>query len=192
VLFGSVPTELNDYILASQLSQAEALKFFIEMFRLEKGDRSGILWWNIKDGWPQISDAIVDYYGTRKLAYHIVRRLQSDVMIMVGEAKDGRHALIAVNDTAVPALLDLEIRRDGVIVETHNGLVIPANGRSEVGALEASRSFSVFELAWHGPSASGKNHYLAGPRPFDPNRLVQLYRRMLGDGPIDVQIASRR
>lgn len=192
VLFGSVPTELNDYILASQLSQAEALKFFIEMFRLEKGDRSGILWWNIKDGWPQISDAIVDYYGTRKLAYHIVRRLQSDVMIMVGEAKDGRHALIAVNDTAVPALLDLEIRRDGVIVETHNGLVIPANGRSEVGALEASRSFSVFELAWHGPSASGKNHYLAGPRPFDPNRLVQLYRRMLGDGPIDEQIASRR
>jgi len=192
VLFGSVPTELDDFILASQLSQAEALKFFIEMFRLEKGRRSGLLWWNIKDGWPQISDAIVDYYGTRKIAYHIVRRLQNDVMVMVGETRDGRHPLVAVNDTATPAVIDLEIRQEGAVVRADRELTIPANGRAELGFLEEPRSFSAFELKWRGPSASGENHYLAGPRPFDCSRLVQLYRRMLGDEPINEQIATRR
>ena len=189
VLFGGAPTELDDFVLASQLSQAEALKFFIEMFRLEKGRRSGVLWWNIKDGWPQISDAIVDYYGTRKIAYHIVRRLQHDVVVMVGEPCCGLHPVVAVNDTATPATIDLEIRLEGSTVLTTSQRTIPANGRLELGSLPAPQVFSVFELEWRGPSVFGENHYVAGPRPFDRKRLVELYRRMLGDGPIDEQIA---
>jgi beta-mannosidase len=83
-LFGRVPETLDDYVLASQISQAEALKFFIEMFRIEKGRRSGILWWNIRDGWPEISDAIIDYYGRKKLAYFMTQRAQADVLVMLG------------------------------------------------------------------------------------------------------------
>ena len=43
---------LDDFIFASQVSQAEAKKFFIERLRIGKGRRTGILWWNLRDGWP--------------------------------------------------------------------------------------------------------------------------------------------
>ena len=47
--------------------KAEAKKFFIESARLRKWRTSGILWWNVIDGWPQFSDAVVDYYFGKKL-----------------------------------------------------------------------------------------------------------------------------
>lgn len=40
VLFDRVPDELDDYVLASQISQAEANKFFIERWRGGKTTRS--------------------------------------------------------------------------------------------------------------------------------------------------------
>ena len=48
-LFGFEPDNLDDFIAASQISQAEADKFFIEMVRQRKGEMSGILWWNLMD-----------------------------------------------------------------------------------------------------------------------------------------------
>ena len=61
LLFGSVPDILDDFAAASQASQAETLKFFVELFRAAKWRRTGIIWWNMADGWPQFSDAVVDY-----------------------------------------------------------------------------------------------------------------------------------
>ncbi|GGI44239.1 hypothetical protein GCM10008018_06110 [Paenibacillus marchantiophytorum] len=75
-LFGAIPDSLEDFILASQISQAEAKKFFIEMTLLKKWRKTGILWWNMIDGWPQFSDAVVDYYYGTKLAFHYIRRVQ--------------------------------------------------------------------------------------------------------------------
>ncbi|MBM3494205.1 MAG: glycoside hydrolase family 2, partial [Armatimonadetes bacterium] len=41
VLFGAVPDGLEDFAYASQCSQAEAMKFFVEMFRSQKWRRTG-------------------------------------------------------------------------------------------------------------------------------------------------------
>jgi beta-mannosidase len=68
-MFGTVPDNLEDYAFASQCVQAEAKKYFIELFRTMKWRRTGILWWNLIDGWPQFSDAVVDYYFEKKLAF---------------------------------------------------------------------------------------------------------------------------
>ncbi len=190
VLFGSVPDTLNDYILASQISQAEALKFFIEMFRLEKGNRSGILWWNIKDGWPQISDAVVDYYGTRKLAYHVVRRVMQDVVVMAAEPVGGHHRLVAVNDTAADVTIDVSVMREKATVFSAEANVVPANGRLELGQLPACSHGTLYEIAWSGARVQGANHYLAGPRPFDLKHMIGAYRHLLGDAPVDEQNAS--
>ena len=68
ILFGSVPDDLDEFIFASQSVQAEAMKYFVEMWRGRKFERTGIIWWNVRDGWPIVSDAVVDYYGSKKLA----------------------------------------------------------------------------------------------------------------------------
>ena len=84
-LFGAIPDNIEDFILASQISQAEAKKFFVEMTRLNKWRSTGLIWWNVMDGWPQFSDAIVDYYFNKKLAYYYIRRVQQPVCVMVDE-----------------------------------------------------------------------------------------------------------
>lgn len=87
-LFNKKPENLKDYSLASQISQAEALKYFIERMRKDMKRNGGILWWNLLDGWPQISDAIVDYYFDKKLAYEYVKRSQDDLLLLMDEDKE--------------------------------------------------------------------------------------------------------
>lgn len=104
---------VDDVVLASQLAQAEGFKYVIERARHARSpERSGLLWWNLVDGWPQVSDAVVDYYGRKKLAYAFIARVQTPLLLSVmeeppaGERGDGaqqdpstplRHALVAVN-----------------------------------------------------------------------------------------------
>ncbi|MGI6459653.1 MAG: glycoside hydrolase family 2 protein [Candidatus Hydrogenedentales bacterium] len=81
------PSTLEAFVLASQIVQAEAKKYFIESTRQRKWRTSGILWWNLLDGWPQFSDAVVDYYFGKKLAYWYIRRVQPPVCVMLGDAR---------------------------------------------------------------------------------------------------------
>lgn len=47
LLFGEVPTKLDDFVFASQAVQAEAMKFFVELWRGQKfSPKTGIVWWN--------------------------------------------------------------------------------------------------------------------------------------------------
>lgn len=99
LLFGRSATNLEEFAKMSQISQAEAKKFFIERFRMGKWERTGIIWWNLLDGWPQISDAVVDYYGVKKLAYQYIKRSQQPVCLMFSEKDEaGRNTLFGVND----------------------------------------------------------------------------------------------
>ena len=86
-LFGYIPDNLEDFILASQISQAEAKKFFVELFRIQN-HRSGIIWWNLIDGWPQFSDAVVDYNFHKKLAFFYLRQSQKPFILTFSEARN--------------------------------------------------------------------------------------------------------
>lgn len=98
-LFGDVPTDMQEFVIASQISQAEAKKFFIEFTRQKKWKRSGIIWWNALDGWPQFSDAVIDYYFNRKLAVHYIRRSQEPVQLIMCEPFNWSCKLIVSNDS---------------------------------------------------------------------------------------------
>lgn len=167
VLFQQVPDNLDDYILASQISQAEAKKFFIERFRSGKWERTGILWWNVRDGWPIISDAIVDYYGRRKLAYQVIKRVQAPVCLICGEPADGAHPLVMVNDTLRAATGRLTVRdADTAAMLFESDYSVPANGSAPVGEVSASAKPAMWLLEWTQEDATFASHYLAGPRPF--------------------------
>ncbi|MBK1877820.1 hypothetical protein JIN87_13160 [Pelagicoccus mobilis] len=174
LLFGKVPEELDDFIFASQVSQAEALKFFIERFRMGKGRRSGILWWNLRDGWPEISDAIVDYYGAKKLAFRVVQQVQQDICIMLSEPQDGLHQVIAVNDTRHPVKIEFLITEaDKPLLKGSHTL--DANGMANLGTAPESTTATCYHISWQGDGLKGSNHYLAGPRPFDLDLIRASY-----------------
>lgn len=96
----------ENIVLASQIVQAEGFKCAIERARHDVSpERSGIIWWNLVDGWPQVSDAVVDYYGRKKLAYDFIRRVQTPLLVsLVAWPRSGvylsepqPHPLLAVN-----------------------------------------------------------------------------------------------
>ena len=97
-LFGRDFDDLETFSLASQLSQAEADKFFIERFRSQKWRRTGLIWWNLIDGWPQLSDAVVDYYYNKKIAYAYIKNSQQAICLMLTEPENNRLELVGANE----------------------------------------------------------------------------------------------
>jgi beta-mannosidase len=161
--FGAVPDNLDEFILASQITQAEALKFFVELFRQQKGLKQGILWWNIRDGWPIVSDAVVDYYNTRKLAFYYLQRVQRDVQAICCEADQGQHSIVVVNDTLRPAQGHLEVSRVSDAAKLLNtSFAVDPNGKASVGALPHPAQTEMWRLQWTIEGAGAlTNHYLA-------------------------------
>lgn len=71
--FGAVPDDLAEFAELSQIYQAEALKCWAGTYRCRQGRTWGMLWWNLRDGWPIISDGLVDFYYGRKKAYDALK-----------------------------------------------------------------------------------------------------------------------
>ena len=171
--FGACPETLDEFILASQITQAEAMKFFVELFRqnkgfsAEKGEKQGILWWNIRDGWPILSDAVVDYYFNKKLAFHYIQRVQRDVQAICCEEADGQHAVVVVNDTLKPARGHLEINRAGETVKLlDTDFNVEPNGKAHIGTLPHPPQAEMWQLEWSTDrTASFASHYLAVSGP---------------------------
>ncbi len=180
VLFGSVPDTLEDFVLASQIAQAESLKFVIDRFRAGKWRRTGIIWWNVADGWPQFSDALVDYYGVRKLAFEVVRQCQAPIAVLVGEPESGRHRVSVTNDRRDAASVSYVVRdlETGVPVLEGTAMV-PGDAVVPVGEIGSTRDRRYLTLEWSTPTDRGRGHYLAGPRPFD---LPEVARWLDADG----------
>ena len=174
-LFGTAPDSLEDFARASQISQAEAFKFFIEMFRTAKWRRTGIIWWNLLDGWPQFSDAVVDYYFNKKLAYGFIKRASSPVCLMFKEPDNWQIELVAVNDTLAPVEVHYVVTdltdNDRLIFE--GDASVPANGISCVQRLKYSMSEAHFYLIkWEMNGVWHKNHYFSGSPPLDMDRYL--------------------
>lgn len=168
-LFGEVPSNLDDFAFASQVSQAEAMKYFIELFRTTKWRRTGIIWWNVIDGWPQFSDAVVDYYFSKKLAYHVIKRSQSPVCLALGEPQEWIQELVACNDTRSDIELEYRIANiDSGEVMMEGAAASYADRATVIGHIPfASGCQRFYTIEWEGAGVAGRSHYLAGDPPFD-------------------------
>lgn len=169
-LFLDVPTDMDDYILASQISQAEAKKFFIEHMRAKMARNGGIIWWNLIDGWPQMSDAIVDYYYEKKLAYNYIKRSQRGFIIMIDEMDSWQHTVLTANSTQseVKGVVTVEDIDSGKVY-FEKTFVAAANANTELGKFNLMYSEKgMFIIKWKLDNGEQRfNTYLYGSPKFD-------------------------
>ncbi len=95
------PANFGDLLYASQLLQAEAMKYGVEHLRRNRGRCMGTLYWQLNDIWPTASWASIDYYGRFKALHYYAKRFYSPVLIScmeTGETK-GRPYVILPPDT---------------------------------------------------------------------------------------------
>jgi len=163
-MWGAIPEDLDEFILASQLVQAEAFKFFIEMARLRKWERTGVIWWNLLDGWPQFSDAVVDWYWGKKLAYHWIKRAQRPLHLMFREPESWNIALVAGNDSLEAREGSYRVR-DAFSGETllEGGFAVPANENKTLARMPVCcGEWRLFLIEWECDGEAGQSHYLHG------------------------------
>ena len=163
IIFGEVPNDLDDFIFASQFVQAEAKKYFIEMMRTKKGDRSGILWWNLRDGWPIISDAVVDYYNSKKLAYYFIKRVQENACVMINDSFE----VFCANETLKPVKVSAKVsdaQTGKVLCET--SAQVGANSLAKLASLPAQQGQGLLLIDYEVDGKKLRNHYVYGKPPF--------------------------
>uniref|UniRef100_UPI0031D7E2CA glycoside hydrolase family 2 protein n=1 Tax=Saccharothrix mutabilis TaxID=33921 RepID=UPI0031D7E2CA len=93
-----VPEAFEDWHWATQLNQARAVAFGVEHFRSHWPRTAGALVWQLNDCWPVTSWAAVDGEERPKPLYYALRHAFAPRLLTV-QPRDGRDALVAVNDT---------------------------------------------------------------------------------------------
>lgn len=79
------PNSFDDLLYASQLMQAEAIRYGVEHWRRNRGRCMGAIIWQLNDIWPVASWASIDYYGRWKALHYAAKRFFSPVMISAEE-----------------------------------------------------------------------------------------------------------
>lgn len=79
------PTDFDTLLYASQLLQADAIRYGIEHFRRNRGRCMGTIVWQLNDIWPVASWAGIDYYGRWKALHYAEKRAFAPVMISCEE-----------------------------------------------------------------------------------------------------------
>ena len=181
MLFGDIPSDLETFSLESQAAQAEGMKFLVEHCRSRKfAKKTGMTWWNMRDGWPIISDAVVDYYGRKKLAYGYISRAQRNVLVMVDENGD----VLVVNDLLRP------VGGHAVLTDAESGktyfdgdFACGANAVAKAGAVKLSGQ-GVVKIRYTVDGETFDSHYLyGGPgQKFVGEKKISFadYRRWMG------------
>lgn len=184
VLFGKIPEQLEYFALSSQISQAEAMQFFIQHFRSRKGRCTGVIWWNICDAWPQFSDAVVDYYGTKKLAYSFIRRCQQPICLMLEERKNGVLELIGVNDTLCEQIVQYAVIDVYGHTVTEGVEYLPNDRAVILKSILAPKEQYLWKIQWKSAEYVGENSYLTGIPPYS---LEEYVRQAKALGILDIE-----
>lgn len=160
-LFGTEADNLADFARQSQISQAEACKYFVEKFRLIRERAGGIIWWNLIDGWPQISDAVVDWYGVKKLAFSFLCRAQAPLLLSFAEPENGELRLIAASELAKDRQVRYTVRdvlADTVVLSGEQ--TVKGEGTTLLARLSEFADFRFLLIEWQSEGGAGRNHYI--------------------------------
>jgi beta-mannosidase len=95
------PKNFKALLYASQLLQAEAIKFGVEHWRRNRGRCMGAIYWQLNDCWPVASWASIDYFGRWKALHYFAKRFFAPVMLSACD--DGLKVTLHVtNETMHP------------------------------------------------------------------------------------------
>ena len=79
------PSEFGTLLYASQLLQAEAMRYGVEHLRRHRGRCMGTLYWQLNDIWPTASWSSIDYYGRFKALHYVAKRFYNPILISCKE-----------------------------------------------------------------------------------------------------------
>ncbi|MFE5321803.1 glycoside hydrolase family 2 protein [Paenibacillus sp. NPDC056579] len=81
--FTGIPSDIEEYMNFSMLTQAEGLKYGIEHYRRNKKRTSGSLIWQLNDSWPGTSWSLIDYELLPKASFYYARKFYHPLLLSI-------------------------------------------------------------------------------------------------------------
>ncbi len=99
------PAQLPLLVYASQLLQADAIRYGVEHLRRNRNDNRcmGAVYWQLNDIWPVASWSSVDYYGRWKALHYRAKRFFAPVLLSCEEVSLPSLGLTCVSEPSSPA-----------------------------------------------------------------------------------------
>ncbi|MDR1642524.1 MAG: glycoside hydrolase family 2 protein [Clostridiales bacterium] len=79
------PKGFEELVYATQLLQADAVRYGVEHFRRNRGRCMGAVYWQLNDCWPVASWASIDYFGRWKALQYSAKRFFAPVLVSAQE-----------------------------------------------------------------------------------------------------------
>lgn len=105
-----VPTEIEDYVFVSQLTQMYGMCIAIDAHRSARDRNMGTLYWQLNDSWPVVSWSSIDYFGRWKALHYGLKKYYTPVLIGMDTINSGKNAVWVVND--LPETVNAELQID--------------------------------------------------------------------------------
>lgn len=103
------PKNFDSFVYASQLLQADAMRFAIEHWRANRGRCMGALYWQLNDCWPVASWASIDSAGRWKALHYEAKRFFAPVLLAAFEEGDDVSFAVS-NETLADRMLTIRWR----------------------------------------------------------------------------------
>jgi beta-mannosidase len=79
------PKDFNSLIYASQLIQAEGIRYGVEHYRRNRGRCMGAIYWQLNDCWQVASWASIDYFGRWKALQYAAKKFFAPILVSACE-----------------------------------------------------------------------------------------------------------
>lgn len=79
------PSDFRTVLYASQLLQADGIRYGVEHFRRNRGRCMGAVYWQLNDCWPVASWSSIDYCGRLKALHYYAKRFFAPLMLSCEE-----------------------------------------------------------------------------------------------------------
>lgn len=145
------PVDNEALLYLSQVFQAEALKFAIGNFRMNRPSCMGSIFWHFNDCWPAISWSVVDFYNRNKPAYYTVRKAYQNIAV-VPERKGDMVKLWVVNDSLASLKGNMSIK----IIDFNGAELYSHSQDIEIKAASASMVYEKYSSAMFPSKISNK------------------------------------
>lgn len=179
LLFGDKDDTLETFIFKSQCVQAEAYKYSIERYRLAKWNKTGIIWWNLIEGWPSIADCVVDYYYNKKLAYEYITRAQRPLHVAFAEPANEKHDVVAINDSQSDEEFDVVVTKLATReVIFKKKAVCKANDNLTLGTVPEGEKAEIYIIKFKAGGKEYFSHYVRDLRGSDIKAYAELVKEL--------------
>lgn len=133
------PADFETLLYASQVLQAEAIRYGVEHWRANRGRCMGSLYWQVNDCWPVASWSSLDYYNRWKPLHYYAKNFYAPLLCSVEEEKGiAKLRICSEQRTAEACTVHWQLRgaQDAVLMEGQKQVEVQSLGVTEVETLD--------------------------------------------------------